>query len=198
MSEVNEEIFGPVLHFVTFEAGKLDNLLEEINALGYGLTMGLHTRIDATVDHVSNRAHVGNLYVNRNQIGAVVGVQPFGGEGMSGTGPKAGGPNYLERLSKARCSPLQSCFSEQLIPNEGDVEPEQSTIVQTVARARKATLETSVEKFDVFCETVEDNFGDTVLSTWVNDLISRKLEDRWLPKMLARTYRRTKHVARCP
>jgi RHH-type transcriptional regulator, proline utilization regulon repressor / proline dehydrogenase / delta 1-pyrroline-5-carboxylate dehydrogenase len=91
-------VFGPVLHFVRYRRGDLDALLARINATGYGLTMGLHTRIDETIARVTSAAQVGNLYVNRNMVGAVVGVQPFGGEGLSGTGPKAGGPLYLYRL----------------------------------------------------------------------------------------------------
>ena len=100
ISSLEREIFGPVLHIKRFKASEIDSLITEINALGYGLTMGLHTRIDARIEHFSKHAKVGNLYVNRNQIGAVVGVQPFGGEGLSGTGPKAGGPYYLKRLSQ--------------------------------------------------------------------------------------------------
>jgi len=95
---LRREVFGPVLHVVRFPARQLDSLLDRINALGYGLTLGLHTRIDETVALVVERARVGNIYVNRNMVGAVVGVQPFGGEGRSGTGPKAGGPLYLLRL----------------------------------------------------------------------------------------------------
>ena len=99
IADLEDEKFGPVLHVVRFKAGKVLEIVDQINALGYGLTMGLHTRIDARIEAVTQRANVGNLYVNRNQIGAVVGVQPFGGEGLSGTGPKAGGPSYLLRLS---------------------------------------------------------------------------------------------------
>ncbi|MEM9880033.1 MAG: bifunctional proline dehydrogenase/L-glutamate gamma-semialdehyde dehydrogenase PutA, partial [Pseudomonadota bacterium] len=100
IGELEREVFGPVLHIYRFKSGALDGVVNEINALGYGLTMGLHTRLDDRVERVSGRAKVGNLYVNRNQIGAVVGVQPFGGEGLSGTGPKAGGPHYLFRLTQ--------------------------------------------------------------------------------------------------
>ncbi|MDI3515427.1 MAG: RHH-type transcriptional regulator, proline utilization regulon repressor / proline dehydrogenase, partial [Rhodocyclaceae bacterium] len=98
LSELGREQFGPILHVLRYRASELDGLIDAINASGYGLTMGVHTRIDETVERVAARAHVGNLYVNRNIIGAVVGVQPFGGEGLSGTGPKAGGPLYLHRL----------------------------------------------------------------------------------------------------
>ncbi len=96
------EIFGPVLHVVTWPAGGLEATLEQINASGYGLTLGLQTRLAGAVERVRARARVGNLYVNRPMIGAVVGSQPFGGEGLSGTGPKAGGPNYLARFMTER------------------------------------------------------------------------------------------------
>jgi RHH-type proline utilization regulon transcriptional repressor/proline dehydrogenase/delta 1-pyrroline-5-carboxylate dehydrogenase len=90
------------LHIVEFEADQMFDLVEEINRSGYGLTMGIHSRIEGTVAEIRRRAKVGNVYVNRNQIGAVVGVQPFGGEGLSGTGPKAGGPHYLFRFATER------------------------------------------------------------------------------------------------
>jgi RHH-type proline utilization regulon transcriptional repressor/proline dehydrogenase/delta 1-pyrroline-5-carboxylate dehydrogenase len=102
VSSLKKEIFGPVLHVVRYASQDLPALLEEINATGYGLTMGVHTRIDETIAYVASNAKVGNLYVNRNMVGAVVGVQPFGGEGLSGTGPKAGGPVYLYRLLSKR------------------------------------------------------------------------------------------------
>ncbi|MFD0858668.1 bifunctional proline dehydrogenase/L-glutamate gamma-semialdehyde dehydrogenase PutA [Roseovarius aquimarinus] len=98
VGELEREIFGPVLHMATFGATELDTVIEEINSTGYGLTFGLMTRIDDRVQYVTERVMVGNIYVNRNQIGAIVGSQPFGGEGLSGTGPKAGGPHYLARF----------------------------------------------------------------------------------------------------
>ncbi|WP_372613804.1 bifunctional proline dehydrogenase/L-glutamate gamma-semialdehyde dehydrogenase PutA [Aquicoccus sp.] len=98
IKDMEREIFGPVLHLATFRAGDLDQVIGDINATGYGLTFGLQTRIDDRVQHVSEAIHAGNIYVNRNQIGAIVGSQPFGGEGLSGTGPKAGGPHYLARF----------------------------------------------------------------------------------------------------
>jgi RHH-type proline utilization regulon transcriptional repressor/proline dehydrogenase/delta 1-pyrroline-5-carboxylate dehydrogenase len=99
---LKREVFGPILHVVRFSGGRLGEVCEAINATGYGLTLGLHSRIKATADFVASHIKVGNMYVNRNQIGAVVGVQPFGGEGLSGTGPKAGGPNYLEAFAVER------------------------------------------------------------------------------------------------
>lgn len=98
LNDLEREVFGPVLHLISYKYGELEQLLEQINSKGYGLTMGLHTRIDETMQTVIARAEVGNLYINRNIVGAVVGVQPFGGEGLSGTGPKAGGPLYIYRL----------------------------------------------------------------------------------------------------
>jgi len=96
---LEEEVFGPILHVVRFQGGHLDRVIDAINATGYGLTLGIHSRIDSRVRYIHERLRVGNAYVNRNMIGAVVGVQPFGGEGLSGTGPKAGGPNYLRRFA---------------------------------------------------------------------------------------------------
>ncbi len=98
LDELSHEVFGPVLHIIRYSRAALPQVIEQINASGYGLTLGIHSRIDETIDFITSRAHVGNIYVNRNIVGAVVGVQPFGGEGKSGTGPKAGGPLYLKRL----------------------------------------------------------------------------------------------------
>jgi RHH-type proline utilization regulon transcriptional repressor/proline dehydrogenase/delta 1-pyrroline-5-carboxylate dehydrogenase len=99
---LEREVFGPILHVVRYAAGRLDAVVDAINRSGYGLTLGIHSRVESTVRRIQTRARVGNCYVNRNQIGAVVGVQPFGGEGLSGTGPKAGGPHYLYRFALER------------------------------------------------------------------------------------------------
>jgi RHH-type transcriptional regulator, proline utilization regulon repressor / proline dehydrogenase / delta 1-pyrroline-5-carboxylate dehydrogenase len=107
IEDMPEEIFGPVLHVATFAADELDKVLAAINKSGYGLTFGMHTRISSRVKRLVGEVHAGNIYVNRNQIGAVVGSQPFGGEGLSGTGPKAGGPHYLPRFTQG-ASDLQS------------------------------------------------------------------------------------------
>ena len=104
IADVEREIFGPVLHLATFDGGEIDKVVSEINAKGYGLTFGLHTRIDLRVQHILDQINMGNVYVNRDQIGAVVGSQPFGGHGLSGTGPKAGGPHYLPRFRKLETS----------------------------------------------------------------------------------------------
>ncbi|OGT53432.1 MAG: bifunctional proline dehydrogenase/L-glutamate gamma-semialdehyde dehydrogenase [Gammaproteobacteria bacterium RIFCSPHIGHO2_12_FULL_42_13] len=100
MALLQKEVFGPVLHIVRFRRTELDAVIDRINQLGYGLTLGIHSRIDDTIHHIASRVRVGNIYVNRTMIGAVVGVQPFGGCGLSGTGPKAGGPHYLLRLCR--------------------------------------------------------------------------------------------------
>jgi len=115
ISDLHEEIFGPVLHLARYDAGDLDRVIEDINASGYGLTFGFHSRIDDRVQKVVSRVNVGNLYINRNQIGAVVGSQPFGGHGLSGTGPKAGGPRYLPRFA-----------AQSLMTAEGPLPPQMS------------------------------------------------------------------------
>ncbi|MFQ6016569.1 MAG: bifunctional proline dehydrogenase/L-glutamate gamma-semialdehyde dehydrogenase PutA [Kiloniellaceae bacterium] len=102
LGRLQREVFGPILHVIRYRADRLDGVLEAINGTGYGLTLGIHSRIDSTVAYIHRRLRVGNAYVNRNMIGAVVGVQPFGGEGLSGTGPKAGGPRYLYRFATER------------------------------------------------------------------------------------------------
>ena len=100
IQQLQEEIFGPVLHVISYSAKDIDKVIMDINATGYGLTFGMHSRIDSRIDFVSKRIKAGNIYINRNQIGAIVGSQPFGGQGLSGTGPKAGGPLYLHRFYK--------------------------------------------------------------------------------------------------
>jgi len=102
LSTLEREVFGPILHVIRYRADRLDAVIEAINATGYGLTCGVHSRIDRTADYITRRLRAGNAYVNRTMIGAVVGVQPFGGEGLSGTGPKAGGPHYLHRFGVKR------------------------------------------------------------------------------------------------
>ncbi len=102
LNRLQREVFGPVLHVIRYQANRLEQVLDAINGTGYGLTLGIHSRIDSTVDYIHKRLKVGNAYVNRSTIGAVVGVQPFGGEGLSGTGPKAGGPHYLHRYATER------------------------------------------------------------------------------------------------
>ena len=95
LNEVKEEIFGPVIHVYKYKSNEIEKLISDINKMNYGLTLGIQSRIENTINYIFNNANIGNIYINRNIVGAVVGVQPFGGRGLSGTGPKAGGPNYL-------------------------------------------------------------------------------------------------------
>jgi len=120
---LEREVFGPILHVIRYRADRLAEVCDAINRTGYGLTLGLHTRIESTVEEVRSRVRVGNIYVNRNQIGAVVGAQPFGGEGLSGTGPKAGGPHYLYRFATERVVSVDTTASggnAALMSLEGD------------------------------------------------------------------------------
>lgn len=128
IQDLSREIFGPVLHVATFKSNELNAIIDSINASGYGLTFGIHSRIDDRVEQVTTQLSVGNIYVNRNQIGAIVGSQPFGGEGMSGTGPKAGGPNYVPRFTRA----LRDCAEVTL---QGNVSLKQ---VQTAINLAKS------------------------------------------------------------
>ncbi|NNH39303.1 trifunctional transcriptional regulator/proline dehydrogenase/L-glutamate gamma-semialdehyde dehydrogenase [Acinetobacter terrae] len=137
LDDLQREVFGPVLHVIRYKYGQLEQLLEQINNKGYGLTMGLHTRIDETIQTVIAHAEVGNLYINRNIVGAVVGVQPFGGEGLSGTGPKAGGPIYLYRL-------MQQCSTKKL--------------AQPFATQAQATQPAHQPLYELFYTWAEKNF----------------------------------------
>lgn len=122
LNDLKREVFGPVLHIIRYKYGELKQLLKQINDKGYGLTMGLHTRIDETIQTTIAHAEVGNLYINRNIVGAVVGVQPFGGEGLSGTGPKAGGPLYLYKLMQ-KCDLSAQPFGIVKALNQTEINP---------------------------------------------------------------------------
>ena len=140
IDELSLEVFGPVLHVLRYDRAELPDLLLQINATGYGLTMGVHTRIDETLAQVVHTAHAGNLYANRNIVGAVVGVQPFGGEGLSGTGPKAGGPLYLLRLlsacpADAARLAVQQAGTEGPPPVRGWAEPPDAAEARAANRA---------------------------------------------------------------
>ncbi|TRD17355.1 bifunctional proline dehydrogenase/L-glutamate gamma-semialdehyde dehydrogenase PutA [Palleronia caenipelagi] len=150
IGDIGREIFGPVLHVATFKAADLDRVIDAINGTGYGLTFGLHTRIDDRVQHVTDRIHAGNIYVNRNQIGAIVGSQPFGGEGLSGTGPKAGGPLYLPRFRTPVDTPAPQ--SPQDLPgptgesNRWSTEPRKPVLCLGPTDADKAAQKAEVER----------------------------------------------------
>ncbi len=118
ISDLEREVFGPVLHIARFKSSELDKVITDINETGYGLTFGLQTRIDDRVQYVSERIKAGNIYINRNQIGAIVGSQPFGGAGLSGTGPKAGGPLYLSRFRKVANAQASGTFDNKMSLND--------------------------------------------------------------------------------
>ena len=127
LDRLEREVFGPVLHVIRYKADALDSVLDAIEATGYGLTLGVHSRIEATAEHVHKRLGVGNTYINRNIIGAVVGVQPFGGQGLSGTGPKAGGPHYLHRYATERTLSVNTTAAggnASLVSLEEEAQPE--------------------------------------------------------------------------
>ena len=108
LDDVSEEIFGPVLHLIKYQIQELDTILQQVNSSGYGLTFGIHSRIPSRMECLAQNSFAGNVYINRNMVGAVVGVQPFGGQGMSGTGPKAGGPDYLKRFAREKTISLNT------------------------------------------------------------------------------------------
>ncbi len=108
LNQLQHEVFGPILHIIRFQAKKLNDVVDAINNSGYGLTLGIHSRINSTIDYITRHSRCGNTYVNRNMIGAVVESQPFGGEGLSGSGPKAGGPHYLLRFATERVLTVNS------------------------------------------------------------------------------------------
>ena len=149
IADMTREIFGPVLHVATFKARQIDKVIDAINGTGYGLTFGLQTRIDERVQHITERIEAGNIYVNRNQIGAIVGSQPFGGEGLSGTGPKAGGPHYLTRFSE-RPAPIsgsawdgnmdEKAITKVLAKPQGNAEPRALILPGPTGESNKLTV----------------------------------------------------------
>ena len=151
LSELKREVFGPVLHVVRYRSEELDQLVEHINRTGYALTHGIHSRIDSRINQIRSRVEAGNVYVNRNIVGAVVGVQPFGGHGLSGTGPKAGGAFYLQRLSSLKnwiAPTTEQGFAhetalytiQELLPHIPLTQPEKRQIAETLGTARVFSL----------------------------------------------------------
>jgi RHH-type proline utilization regulon transcriptional repressor/proline dehydrogenase/delta 1-pyrroline-5-carboxylate dehydrogenase len=138
IGELGHEVFGPVLHVVRYRRESLPALVDAINATGYGLTLGIHSRIDETIDFIVGRAHAGNQYVNRNMIGAVVGVQPFGGDGLSGTGPKAGGPLYQRRLVHAMSAEASSVNAACAVQGDAVAEETRSAALAPLRELRAA------------------------------------------------------------
>ncbi|MEC5385208.1 trifunctional transcriptional regulator/proline dehydrogenase/L-glutamate gamma-semialdehyde dehydrogenase [Uliginosibacterium sp. H3] len=158
VSDLQHEVFGPVLHVLRYRREDLGELVTQINATGYGLTLGVHSRIDETIARVVEHARVGNVYVNRNMVGAVVGVQPFGGEGLSGTGPKAGGPLYLYRLLSARPAAAVS------------------SVFRRDDNRANASREPALKPLAQFREWAA-SVGDTRLATLCTDFAQRSLLD---------------------
>ena len=150
--DLEEEIFGPVLHVAMFAADEIDQVIDDINATGYGLTFGVHTRIDDRVQHLVDRVKAGNIYVNRNQIGAIVGSQPFGGEGLSGTGPKAGGPHYVPRFTK----PKYRNGSHDTVTQKTPL-VEMANVQKAISKARSNYTETLIDTLDLPGPTGESN-----------------------------------------
>ena len=151
LSELKREVFGPVLHVVRYRSEQLPQLIQQINRTGYALTHGIHSRIDNRINEIRSRIEAGNVYVNRNIVGAVVGVQPFGGHGLSGTGPKAGGPFYLQRLSSLKnwiTPTAEQGFAEEtvlyaiqnMLPQMPLTQPEKRQIAETLGTARVFSL----------------------------------------------------------
>lgn len=157
IEQMPREIFGPVLHIGHFKASQIGRVVAAVNASGYGLTFGLHTRIDDRVQEVVEALHVGNIYVNRNQIGAVVGSQPFGGEGLSGTGPKAGGPHYLHRFTCAAAPEVERADATLTTPDQlrraiaAQARSTASTIVDLPGPTGESNRMTTVSRMPVLC-----------------------------------------------
>lgn len=146
ISQIEHEVFGPVLHVIRFNADQFEQIIDDINSTGFGLTSGLHSRIDATIDQWLDKVHAGNLYVNRNTVGAVVGVQPFGGMGLSGTGPKAGGPLYLQRLVKSEAWTLADLEGEAVIETDKLAQAVRQTLTGEQQSEALALLQTLRQK----------------------------------------------------
>ena len=163
---LEREIFGPVLHVATFKASEMGAVVTAINAKGYGLTLGMHSRIDERVEMVKATAHVGNIYINRNQIGAVVGSQPFGGEGLSGTGPKAGGPDYLDVFMAAD-------VTDDSVPYEVSAIRGKSALQRAVKQLHRLEATTSEQSRQQLFADTEALFPD--LAGFIAD-IKRRLE----------------------
>lgn len=148
LSVLKKEVFGPIVHVIRYKAENIENVIDQINGTGFGLTMGIHTRIEEKSQYLTARSRAGNIYVNRNMIGAVVGVQPFGGRGLSGTGPKAGGPHYLKNLVK-------------LVEDENYAEVKQS---QIELPENDTNIATNVESLTAQAKSIELEWSFTPLS----------------------------------
>ena len=151
ITDIADEIFGPVLHVATYKASQINQVIKDINAKGFGLTFGMHSRIDSRIEQTISQLNVGNIYINRNQIGAVVGSQPFGGEGLSGTGPKAGGPSYLKRFVQ----PMRQIESTDI--GKSITLDELQTLVNIASETPSTVNSASLESMDLPGPTGESN-----------------------------------------
>ncbi|WP_206485791.1 bifunctional proline dehydrogenase/L-glutamate gamma-semialdehyde dehydrogenase PutA [Thalassotalea sp. G2M2-11] len=139
ISVLKKEVFGPCVHVVRFKGEDIENIIDKINSTGFGLTMGIHTRINQRALELAKLSRAGNIYINRNMIGAIVGVQPFGGRGLSGTGPKAGGPNYLSRLVKEKATPDTEQF--HVLPEQAEaLESDATATAEAIVMMDQATI----------------------------------------------------------
>ncbi|QJB68055.1 bifunctional proline dehydrogenase/L-glutamate gamma-semialdehyde dehydrogenase PutA [Parasphingorhabdus halotolerans] len=159
-TDLSVEVFGPVLHIVRYAAHSKMALIDKINASGYGLTLGIQSRIDNVSDDMAGRAKVGNIYINRNQIGAVVGVQPFGGEGLSGTGPKAGGPLYLHRLSADGAEVLNASSGQKPSVEQKKSEDQALDSIITMGIAAQRLWANTPGKLDIISQLAKSNVKD--------------------------------------
>ncbi len=172
-SDIDQEIFGPVLHIVRFAASEKIEMINRVNQSGFGLTLGIQSRIDNICDVMADQAHVGNIYINRNQIGAVVGVQPFGGQGLSGTGPKAGGPLYLPRLSKQRNTNAR-ISQKYVVPEDSDSQIVSKNLSEKISRGIAAYCKLDVD----FNNTDSIMFLSRVIGGRFGQLIDEELISR--------------------
>jgi RHH-type proline utilization regulon transcriptional repressor/proline dehydrogenase/delta 1-pyrroline-5-carboxylate dehydrogenase len=143
ISVLKREVFGPCVHIVRFKGDEIEKVVDDINDTGFGLTMGIHTRIEQRAFHLAKLSRAGNVYINRNMIGAIVGVQPFGGRGLSGTGPKAGGPHYLTRLVKEKATPDAKkinflAWQLEILEGDGETKAEAIAFMDSASAAEKS------------------------------------------------------------
>ena len=174
IDELRGEVFGPILHVLRYREGELPALVAAINATGYGLTHGIQTRIDETVDAICARINAGNIYVNRNMIGAVVGVQPFGGEGLSGTGPKAGGPHYLPRLTADASLPAAEVASPVTLPGPTG----ETNTLSLVPRGRVGCIADRDEALEAQLRLVAATRNVAVVATEEHERLAARLDVR--------------------
>ncbi len=192
LSVLKKEVFGPVVHIVRYKANQLEQVIEQINGTGFGLTMGIHTRIEEKSHYLATRSRAGNVYINRNMIGAVVGVQPFGGRGLSGTGPKAGGPHYLTSLVKEKLNKQSAIAEEQQFTAQEKsaflAEIKQATTPSKVNKVNIESMATLAKNSEVLWAMVPLNNKLSLLRQLLAQLSSSKVvltQEAQLPEVLA-------------